>query len=132
MQGDGEVEIREFPGRQPLIVQILQRLRGSGPDAAFLEAGARVPSLVTLLLSRIAGEQDLEQVVNAAGSPVAPLCRCASVWGIAAGGGGRYGAVRAGRGAHAGRRGAPRGPRPSWGRPADVGPRAAHRLLNRP
>ena len=35
-QDESAVEIKEFPRQRPLIVQVLQRLRGSGPDAAFL------------------------------------------------------------------------------------------------
>lgn len=39
MQDESAIEVREFPRSRPAFVQLLQRLRGSGPDASFLTGG---------------------------------------------------------------------------------------------
>lgn len=48
--------MREYPRRRPPFVQLLQRLRGSGPDAAFLIAASTSPEarLAQLLASALA------------------------------------------------------------------------------
>ena len=48
------MDIKEFPKQRPAFVQLLQRLRGSGPDAAFLAGKVQeIPLLQTLLAAYV-------------------------------------------------------------------------------
>ena len=54
VQDDSAVDIKEFPKQRPAFVQLLQRLRGSGPDAAFLAGKVQeIPLLQTFLAAYV-------------------------------------------------------------------------------
>lgn len=49
LQDESSVELKVFPKQRPAFVQLLQRLRGSGPDASFLVGRTYEPHTLHLL-----------------------------------------------------------------------------------